>query len=328
MNRGISVSRCVAAAIACLVLMCGTASRAWSANLWVAYWSSETIDSYKPKQLAHSGMPTPIELSPGLNATGVAFDKHHNLWAVLDGDEVAEFSAKQVKKLKQNPSPTPVAVITSTSNFSSFIVGCNFDRDGNLWIVDADNDSIYELSKSQLAAGSGDVTPAIVISSADLDFPNFITFDKWGNAWIDNEDGNSIAQFSASQLASSGSKSAAILISDDGSGSLSAPGEIGFDRKGNLWVPNYGNNTVVEFTRSQLAGSGSPTPAVTLGSTIFVGPWGLAFKGNKLVVMNYDDAMIAKFTANQLKSSGAPVPKVAVQGLGSENYQVIFGPSF
>jgi hypothetical protein len=328
MNRKISVGRGVAAAIAFLILACGTASQAWSANLWVAYSSSDTIDSYTPKQLNHNGSPMPIELSAASAATGLAFDKHHNLWAIIDYDEVVEYSAAQLKHLKQNPSPTPVAVITSSSTFVG-LYGCNFDKHGNLWVVDYNADSIYALSPAQLAAGSGDVTPAIVITSPDMDGPNFVTFDKAGNAWVDNEDNASLAEFSAAQLTSGGNKSAAVVISDDGSSSLDDPGEIGFDSKGNLWVPNYGNNTVVKYTKSQRASSGSPTPAVTLSSSIFNGPWGLVFQGSaKLLVMNYDDSKIAKFTANQIKSSGAPTPKVKVQGQGSSNYQIIFGPSF
>jgi sugar lactone lactonase YvrE len=327
MNRNFSVGRSVAAAIALALMVGATASQAWSANLWVAYSSSGTIDSYPPKKLTHSGSPTPIELTGASSPTGLAFDKHHNLWAVLAGTSVVEYSAAQLKHLKQNSSPTPVVVITSSSTFD-YLYGCNFDKQGNLWLADYSADSIYALSKAQLAAGSGDVTPAIVITSPDMDGPNFVTLDKAGNAWVDNESSGSLAEFSAAQLTSSGDKSAAVLISDDGSGSLNEPGEIGFDPKGNLWVPNYDADTVVKFSKSQLSGSGSPTPAVTLSSPIFTGPWGLAFQGNKLIVMNYDDAKIAKFTANQLKSNGAPTPKVVVQGIGMYNYQIVFGPSF
>jgi len=328
MNICSSLGRRIVAAIALLTLTCGTASQVWCANLWVSYYSSGGIESYKPAQLKKSGTPTPIQLSTFDTVTGLAFDKSHNLWAVINNDEVVEFTKTQLKHLKQNPNPTPAVVITSASAFAD-IYGCNFDRQGNLWIVDYNADSIFELSKAQLAAGSGDVTPAIVISSPDMDGPNFVTIDKAGNAWVDNENGQSIAEFSAAQLTSSGNKSATVLISDDGNSSLNAPGQIAFDKKGNLWVPNYSENTVVEFAKSQLTASGSPTPMVTLSSTSFSGPWGAVFDSSgKLVVMNYDDAMILKFKPKQLKASGAPVPRVTVQGIGSENYEITFGPGF
>jgi hypothetical protein len=320
--------RIMAAAISLLMLTCGTPSHAWCANLWVALDNGGGIASYPSGQLKKSGMPTPIHLSTFANAIGLAFDKSDNLWAVIDPNQVVRFTAAQLKRLKNNPSPTPGVIITSTSKFK-FIYGCNFDQHGNLWVADFTNSSIDELSKAQLAAGSGNVTPAIVITSADLDGPNFLTFDKGGNAWVDNESSDTIAEFSASQLTSGGSKSAPVLLSDDGSGtSLDAPGEVAFDKKGNLCVPNYNANTVVEYAKGQLTSSGNPAPMLKLSSAVFDGPWGavLDSKGD-LVVMNYNNGTIAKFTPKQLKASGAPVPKVSVTGTETQNYQIIFGPA-
>ncbi len=258
--------------------------------------------------------------------TGLAFDKSHNLWAVVSGNQVVQFTPAQLNNLKHNPSPTPAVIITSTA-FAN-LIGCNFDPKGNLWLVDAGNESIDELSKAQLA-GSASVTPHFVITSSDLDYPNFVTFDKAGNAWVDSEDNSKIAEFSASQLTSSGAKSPAILLSDDGSGtSLNQPGEIAFDKKGNLWVPSYLADTVVEYAKDQLTTSGSPTPVVKLTSAIFIEPWGAAFDASgNLVVMNYSNGTIAKFTPKQLKTTGAPVPKVTVTGIEKYNYQIIFGPA-
>jgi streptogramin lyase len=257
--------------------------------------------------------------------TGLAFDKSHNLWALDDGSNVVMFTRAQLKDLKHDSSPMPGATITSSS-FGN-LYGCNFDQQGNLWIVDYNTGYLDELSKAQLDAGSADVTPAIVITSPDLDGPNFITFDKAGNAWISSYNNNKIAELSRGQLTSGGSKSATVLLSDDGSGtSISHPGEIAFDKSGDLWVPN--TDTVVEFAKGQLSSSGNPAPAVKLSSAIFNGPWGTAFdsKGD-LLVMNFNDGTIAKFTPKQLKASGAPVPKVSVTGTAIHNVQITFGPS-
>ncbi len=190
-------------------------------------------------------------------------------------------------------------------------------------------DSIDELSKAQLNAGTADVMPAIVITSSDLEQAEFLTFDKAGNAWVKNHIRISmIAEFSASQLTSSGSKSASVVLSSDTSGSIDDAGQIAFDDEGNLWVPNLGANTVVEFTQSQLASTGGPTPTVTLSSASFDGPWALTFdsKGD-LVVVNYEDGTIDKFTAKQIKVSGAPTPEVSVTGTETENAEITFGPA-
>jgi sugar lactone lactonase YvrE len=325
MNVNIFRGRRIAAAIALLVLTCGAPSHAWcaSANLWVAYDDGGGIESYTSTQLKTSGTPTPIQLTKFGDATGLAFDKSHNLWAVVEDDEVVRFTPAQLKNLKHNPNPTPKVIITAASTFSD-IIGCSFDSHGNLWVVDGDNDSIDEISKAQLAAGSADITPAKVITSSELDFPNFLTFDQAGNAWVDSEDNEKIAEFSVSQLASSGSKSPAVLLNT----SLCDPGEIAFDKEGDLWIPGYCTANVVEFAKSQLASSGSPTPTVTLTSAIFDGPWGAAFdsKGN-LVIVNYGNGTVSKFTPSQLGTSGAPVPDVSIPGTEDENYQVIFGPA-
>ena len=318
--------RRLGAAIALAMLICAAPARAWcaSADLWVAVYNSEKIEAYTPGQLKTSGTPSPISLdnSP---AAGLAFDKSHNLWAVLNGDEVVEFTAAQVKNLKNDSMPTPNAIITS-GTFTD-IGGCNFDRQGNLWTVDFVNHSLNELSKAQLDAGSGNPTPAIVITSSDLAAASFVTFDKAGNAWTDGNGG--IAEFSASQLTSGGSKPANIVLTDDGSNtSLNEPGEIAFDKKGNLWITNDGANTVVEYAKDQLSSSGSPEPKVKLSSAVFNGPWGAVFdsKGD-LLIMNFHNGTIAKFRAKQLKGSGAPVPAVSVLGGGAAPFQIIFGPA-
>jgi len=325
MNINIFRWRRLVAAIALLMLTCGMPSRAWcgSANLWVSFYGG-LIESYSSGQLKKSGMPTPVNLTVG-SVAGIAFDKSNNLW-VMDGDVIERFTAKQLKKLKKDSSPTPGVSITSTSTFVG-PTGLAFDHQGNLWVTDDENESIDELSKAQLNAGSGNVTPAIVITSSDLDTPDFLTFDGDGNAWVENQGSSKIVEFSASQLTSGGSKSPSVVLSNDGSGSLDDPGQIAFDKDGNLWVPNYDAETVVEFAPSQLASSGDPTPTVTLSSASFVGPWALAFdsKGD-LVVVEYDNGTIAKFTPKQLKASGAPVPTVSVTGT-TGNAQITFGPA-
>ena len=326
--------RTLAASIAFMVLTCGAPARIYgaSANLWIALDSGRdsALESYASGQLKKSGMPTPTHLSTFSSARGLAFDKSHNLWAVIDEiNEVVRFTPAQLKNLRNDPNPTPDVVITSASTFRN-PVGCNFDGQGNLWVVDYSNASLDELSKAQLAAGSGDVTPAIVITSPDLDSPDFVTFDKAGNAWLNDEDISIIAKFSARQLTSSGSKSPALTLSDDGSGSsLSIPGEITFDESGNLWVPNFGSDTVAEYAKTQLTKSGKPVPKVKFTSAIFHSeePWGAAFnsKGD-LFVMNWGNGVIAEFKPTQLRASGAPVPKVTVTGTENLNVQISFGP--
>ena len=331
MNNRTFRGRRPVAAVALLILICGTPLHAWcgNENLWVSFQSGGGIASYTSEQLKISGMPSPVQLSTFPFVLGLAFDKSHNLWADVGHFQVVRFTPAQLKNLKNDPSPTPGVIITSMSSLNN-IIGCNFDRKGNLWMVDVSADTLNEISKAQLAAGTRDITPAIVITLSGINDPNFVTFDKAGNAWVDDEANTQIAEFSASQLRSSGTKEPAVLLTDDGSGtSLSTPGEIVFDKKGNLWVANFGSNTVVEYAKGQLARSGNPTPTVKLSSAIFEGPFGAAFdsKGD-LVVADTGSGTIVKFTPNQLKTSGAPIPKVAVTATQTNDYQIAFGPAF
>jgi sugar lactone lactonase YvrE len=92
-------------------------------------------------------------LSSDSDASGLAFDKAHNLWAVFNAQNVVRFTAKQLKNLKKDSSPTPSVIITSETDFLT-VFGCNFDAAGNLWVVDAHFNSLNEISKAQLNAGS------------------------------------------------------------------------------------------------------------------------------------------------------------------------------
>jgi hypothetical protein len=70
--------------------------------------------------------------------------------------------------------------------------------------------ALYELSKSQLANGTAHLTPAITVTSDDVNpgNPVFVTFDGAGNAGVDNETDSKIVEFTARQLRSGGSQQA------------------------------------------------------------------------------------------------------------------------
>jgi sugar lactone lactonase YvrE len=310
-----------------LALVCVAASAARAASaLWVVDSTNNQIDEYLPGQLTSSHMPTPLIVPIGSAPYGACFDQSNNLWVTDDAQELLEFSAKDLKKLPTAPSPK--ATITSSSFID--IVGCTFDRHGNLWLADLNNNSLDKISARQLKAGSGSITPAVIITdSAEMSgaYPGFVTFDKAGNLWTDGRDDDELFKFSASQLTSGGDKTAAVVLM--GGGSLSDPGQIGFDGHGNLWVTSYGADTVVEFPKHQLGSSNDDPPAVTISSPTLAGPWGLAFHGGKLWVMDYDDGNAQKFSHMQIKSSGASAPKILLTGAAAaDSWGITFGPRF
>ncbi len=215
---------------ALLGIICAASPPAWSGaagSLWIADNGNQRIDEVLPNQRKHSGVVSPIILggTPVKNSAGVCFDKSKNLWVTGFDETVLEFTPAQLRQLATTSDPTPAVTITSSSFGET--VGCTFDKNGNLWVVEAAGivQGIHQISKAQLNAGSGDITPAITITStATFLFPNFAIFDKSGNLWITEEDNSKIVQFTPNQLTSSGDKAPAVVLSDNGSGSLDTPG--------------------------------------------------------------------------------------------------------
>jgi sugar lactone lactonase YvrE len=315
----------LAAILAAAALGCILASNTWCADLWFANYQFDTIEWFSAKQLSKNGTPAPDHFGLLTGLIGLAFDPSHNLWVTVGGGKVEEFTPAQLKKMHNQFNP--VAAKTITSSTFDDILGCAFDHHGNLWVTDTD-DAFYELSKAQLKAG-GSLTPAIIITSTELHFPNFITFDKAGDAWLDSPGSDQLAEFDADHLTSGGAKIPDVIISDDGTGtSLDAPGEIVFDKSGDLWVPNLNGGTVSEYTPQQLKESGNPSPTVKLSATgdSLDRPWSAAFDGSSLIVYNFASGTFAKFSSDQLKVSGAPVPAVFLDESDNEGYQLIVGP--
>ncbi len=321
------------AVIAMLAVVWSAASPAWcksKQSLWAADAEAGRVVELPPPALKRSGMPTPVVLdSSSLHlVTGVAFDKSNNLWVSTFVDNVLEFTPAQLQNLGTVSNPAAQASIGSADFLA--LDGCAFDSSGDLWIVDFNGGAVHELTQAQLNAGSNpSITPAITITSASLSDPQFDVFDGSGNLWISSSNNSEIIQFSLSQLGSGGSKTPAVVLSNNG-GSLDFPAEMAFDKKGNLWVANTGNGTAVMFAKSQLAASGSPTPKVTLSGAAFDHPFGLAFdsRRNLWVVNAAAGDQISKVSSKQTKKNGTPAPRVAITGVVSDPNQMIFGPVF
>ena len=98
------------------------------------------------------------------------------------------------------------------------------------------------------------------------------------------------------------------------------PWGLTFDSSGNLWVGGYTTSVLVEYTQSQLAATGSPTPAVTISGlgTDVVTP---AFDASgNLWFSTYDSSQQAvdELTPSQLAATGSPTPAVTIT-TGSNN---------
>jgi sugar lactone lactonase YvrE len=189
--------------------------------------------------------------------------------------------------------------------------------------------TIVGYTANQLASSTS-AAPAVVLTTggnAGTGFPG-LAFDASGNLWVAYN--AAVVEYTACQLTASGNpKPNVTLTANAAASSLNNPVALAFDARGNLWVADDqggtpGGNTLVEFTPSQLAASGSPTPAVTLSA--INNPVGLAFdhSGNLWTSIG----SLVEFSASQLTASGSPIPAVTLSDNGSGSLSGVSGLAF
>lgn len=229
---------------------------------------------------------------------------------------VGAFSAAQ---LASSTNDAPALLLEGTSSAQ----GLAFDKDGNLWVSDWDANKLSKYTPDQLLS-SGTPTAEVVISTSNnsLRNPTALAFDKEGSLWVTNRGNATIVKYRADQLATTGSPKPAVILSDDGSGNLSGPTGIAFDKNGGLWFSNYFSQSLYNFSSpNTLSGAVNTSPDVILSTTItgdtsIDAPSSLAFdKDGNLWVSNNGLNNLVKFTPEQLSSSGTPVPAVTLSGL-------------
>jgi len=239
-------------------------------NLWAVIdtgSASEIVEfSVAPLQgLGGNSAPTPaavITSASFANLRGCAFDHQGNFWVADVSAGVHEISSAQLAGGTADLTPA-ITLTLPDFNHVNFIA---FDKSGNLWASDIDADKIYELKKKQIKS-SNTVTPAVILSSATFGENEGIVFDGGGNLWVANSDRNNVQKFSKKSIKKSGHPKAAVTISDASMTNLDIPSGLAFDASGNLWVSNFHDSSISEFTTSQIKSSGSPTPAVHLTNT-------------------------------------------------------------
>lgn len=345
-------------------------------GLWIA--NRTNVVEYTPSQLNGTslvGESTSSAATPHLALTstvfgspqGLNFDSSGNLWVVdpianvMTGAAPAliEFAASDIAALGTQPSPEPVAVITSAS--MSFPQQAAFDSAGDLWVTEHDNNEVLVFSAAQLATGgTSELTPAAIITSTALTGPIGIAFNSGGDLWVANNGqvttssgvasaaGTTVVEFSAANLPSTSdsgqtvSLTPSVTVTTDSSGSIQGPWGLTFDSDGDLLVSNATASNVVQIAAANLASSGTPTPSLTLTSTTVGGnptiatPNGICLDnaGDLAVVSNGGVFGLGFYGAPLPNGSTAPTnflaPGVSSSGSGSTGLEdpagCVFGP--
>lgn len=309
-----------------------------SGDLWVVNAGNSTVVEYKADHITSSGSPAPdVTLSAAGSGTpnasldvpyDLAFDSSGNLWVVNEGSlTISAFSPSQYAA---SGSPTPAIQITPAYGLDSPQLEA-FDSSGNLWIANPGSSSVVAFTPAQLASGAA--RPAIALTLPLGAYPEGLAFDSSGDLWVSDAANNSLYEFTPSELSSSGTPTPKVTITSDASHSLDGPAGLAFDGSGDLWVANEGNNTLVEYTPSQLAASGSPTPTATIsanGSHSLDVPVGVAFDSSgDLWVSNAANSSLVEYTATQLgDGTGGPTPNVTLTSDASASLDSPMGLAF
>ncbi len=137
-----------------------------------------------------------------------------------------------------------------------------FDPAGNMWVSESSNSRIVEFKPpfatnmdASLVIGQPNfVTSTANLSSSGFHNPVGVTFDKAGNLWVGDANNNRVLEFDPPF--SSGMSASLVIGQQDFTTNTAGATQSGFhepvmsafDSSGNLWVPDFRNNRVLEFS--------------------------------------------------------------------------------
>jgi sugar lactone lactonase YvrE len=256
--------------IAALIAICVSAR---ADSLYISYANTDDV----VEQFQSAGVSGQVTDAGAFTTTnvdtpnGIAFDSSGNLYVANDtSNTVSEFSANGAY----------LGVVISGLNQPA---GIAIDQFGNVYVASNAGGSIIELQPGG--------QPFVYASG--LNGPNGIAFGPNGNLYVACGSNDAIVE-----IGSSGQQvfASANQIGNGPAGvgftALSQPMDIAFDASGNLYVTNFGNDTIQEFSStgtafaSSFASNGDPSNP-TNAEAIW-NPVGLAFDSSgDLFVANY-----------------------------------------
>jgi streptogramin lyase len=211
-------------------------------SAWVVDYGNSSVT-----HLSNSGQP--LSGANGYTSPYFAFpvaaaiDSAHNVW-------VANQSATTITKVEPDGSQfTNYSCCDGPS-------GLAIDQVGDVWVANYSGNSISEISSSGAVLSNGGST------GGGIDHPQGVAIDGAGSVWIANYRGPSITELAGASTAAPG----AVLTPAGGLGGDAALLEayaIAVDASGNLWISNFGSNTLTEFV-----GLASPVRTPLIGPPI------------------------------------------------------------
>jgi sugar lactone lactonase YvrE len=181
---------------------------------------------------------------------------------------------------------------------------------GAIFVTNSNNNTVTAYG----ITARGDAQPTRTISKG-LEGPNGDTFDSAGDLWVASAASNKVSEYTAGALRKASPKPK-VVISAGRAHNLNGVDRVAFDAAGDLWADNMNSNTIVEYSKSELARTGSPAPKVTISADSkgsLSGPSGEAFDSTgDLWVSNLQAQTVVEYTAAQLGTSGHTAPAVTI----------------
>ncbi len=216
---------------------------------------------------------------------------------------------------------TPVhvngGVVSTLSGDPVASYGLVFDTQGNLFISDYLNHVILKRTSAGVVttfAGKTGVAGAddAIGTNATFNTPGFLTIDAQDNLFLSEFGNHTIRKITPLRAVSTFAGSGVSGFTND-KGILAAfnhPNDLAFDKSGNLFVSDLGNNVIRKITSlgevSTFAGNGSAGAVDGLLTTAsFSGPAGMVFDSDgNLFIADYGNNKIRKITRQGDVSTG------------------------
>jgi len=194
-----------------------------------------------------------------------------------------------------------------------------------LWVGGSTALSEYQ---GRILQSGGGKKPNLIITSPDFSDAQSIAFDQAQNLWFsyltDLSAFPHIVELTRKQIAriaNGGEVRPKVVLGLGITGdAMLGPDFITFDSAGNLWVADTGANGIMELLPAQIAGSGSPTPTISITSINFH-PGAVRFDGaNNLWVEQFvstppappTSAQIWRFAPSDRAASGTANPSLTL----------------
>jgi sugar lactone lactonase YvrE len=197
--------------------------------------------------------------------------------------------------------------------------GLALDPDGNMWVDDVRSDTLRMFTPEERNS-AGSKTPSRILVSADIGAAWDMQFDPQGNLWVINcgNQYGTLAEFTPSQLSAGGVQAAAAVAHADPV--TFCPQGLAWDGNGHVWVTDFEQNRLLEFTVAQMSAGGTLTPIDTIGSNsgsltrasdvIFDASGNLWVSTGALGTVG--GHALVEFTSSQLATGGALTPHTTI----------------